>query len=140
MLAECVTDLFNKVNAIPSLAATVGLTIGGKAPDPGMTKVPLPAAWVISKAAASTLDKGAPVVSRNLPCLLNFAVLLYIPYTSQADLVTNQLPLLESVIKSVHGTDSPAYERWAFNGYQLEALNSDRLIYRIEFFVDVGTF
>lgn len=54
MIAECADDLYNKIVAITQLSRTTGLVIGGKAPDTGMVKLPLPAAWILPASAVNS--------------------------------------------------------------------------------------
>jgi hypothetical protein len=136
MIAECAQDLFTKIQAITSLAASTGLAAGGKAPDPGMANVTLPAAWIMADEGETTLPNSDGQVKRQLSALLGFSVMLYVPYLSQSDLITNQLPLLQKVIHDVHGTDAPTGERWQFKRYKLRVANTDRLGYQITFLLD----
>ena len=136
MIAECAQDLFTKVQAITALASSTGLTVGGKSPDPGMTKVPLPAAWILADEGETTLPNSDGQVKRQVSALMGYSVMLYVPYISQTDMITNQLPLLQKVIHDVHGTDAPTGERWQFKRYKLRVANTDRLAYQITFLLD----
>ena len=139
MIDLCANDLYAKVQAIPAIAAATGLAVGGKSPDPGMTKMTLPAAWILFEQAQSTVDANSRLPSANLPALLSYAVMLYIPYIGQQDLITNQLPLVELVAKTVHGTDAPTGQRWRFTTAKLVLVNPDRMGYRLTFLVDAGS-
>ena len=136
MIAENAQDLYNRVQAIPALAASTGLALGGKTPDPGLTKIPLPAAWVLADAGKTTQDIRAGRVPTLASVHLAYTVLLYVPYTSQTDLIATQLPLLETLISTVTGQTAPSGQRWFFNDFKLVLVNPDRLGYRISFLLD----
>lgn len=136
MIAECANDLYTKVQAIPALSASSGLAVGGQSPDPGMTKVPLPAAWILAHSAKTNIPANNPVPFRVANVDMSYLVMLYVPYLGQSDLINNQLPLLQSVIKAVHGTDAPSGQRWRFDTYALGLVNTDRLGYKIQFVLD----
>ena len=134
MIAECANDLFTKISGIPALSASTGLMVGGQIPDAGMANVPLPAAWILPAKWANKTDA---VEMNQPPRIVNgigtYAVELLIPFASQSDLITNQLPLLEEVIATVHGTTSPSGQRWWFAGYTLGAIEAKYLAYNINF-------
>jgi len=138
MIAECAKDLYTKVQSISALATSAGLAVGGREGDPGMTKVPLPAAWILAHNGVTTLPQTDGQVKQKTTAQMIFVVMLYVQYLGQNDLITNQLPLLQSVISTVHGTDSPSGERWAFKDYTLTMVNQDRLGYRINFMLNSG--
>lgn len=136
-LAAAAQDIYTKLQAITALASSVGLAVGGQEPDPGMTKQPLPAAWVLVTEATNentgTLTNRPPKLAN---VRLSVSVMLYVPYNSQSDLLTNQIPLLESVIQAIQGTEianQTETQRWNFAGFKLVLLNTDRLGYRITF-------
>ena len=139
MIDKCANDLYTKVQAIPALASAAGLAVGGKESDPGMTKIPLPAAWILAHNGVTTLPPTDGQVKQKTTAQLVYVVMLYVAYTGQSDLINNQLPLLQSVISTVHGTDSPTGERWAFKDYKLTLVNTDRLAYQIQFMVNAGS-
>ena len=136
MIAESINDLYGRLSAIPALASSIGLLVGGKAPDPGLAKMPLPAAWVLSDAASNTEDNRQSQVPLNVTSKLTYLVMLYVPYTSQQDLIANQFPLLELVINTVHGQTAPSGQRWYWKDYKLVLVNPDRLGYRVSFVLD----
>ena len=133
MIAENAADLYTKVQAIPALSASTGITLGGKAPDPGMTKIQLPAAWVLPDDGETVQDDRVGQLPRLANARLSYLVMLYLPYSSQSDLIANQFPLLEQVIATVNGTDAKSGQRWLWRSYKLVLVNPDRLGYRIEF-------
>ncbi len=139
MIDLCASDLYTKVQVIPAIASATGLAVGGKTPDPGLSKMPLPAAWILFESATSTVDPSTPLPSTNLPALLSYAVMLYVPYIGQQDLIANQLPLVELVAKTVHGTTAPTGQRWRFSTSKLVLVNADRMGYRINFLLDAGS-
>ncbi|MDA8258512.1 MAG: hypothetical protein M0Z99_23265 [Betaproteobacteria bacterium] len=134
MIAECTNDLFTKISAIPALAQSTGLMVGGQAPDAGMANVPLPAAWILP---AKFQNKTADLEMNRPPQIINgvgtYAVELLVPFKSQSDLITNQLPLLEEVITAVHGTDSPSGQRWWLATFMLGAIETKYLAFNINF-------
>lgn len=136
MISQAISDLYSKLQAIPALATGVGLVIGGQAPDPGMTKVALPAAWVVHEGATNTQAIAGALPPRVPTVHMGFYVLLLVAYTSQQDLIANQLPLLEQVILAIHGTTAPSGQRWFWKASKLQRLNADRLGYRIQFALD----
>ncbi|MDE2097773.1 MAG: hypothetical protein KGL39_11030 [Patescibacteria group bacterium] len=135
MIAECANQLFTLISAVPGLTTSTGMTVGGKSPDPGMTKIPLPAAWVLPVSGTSLDDMRNPLPPTIAMIEQEFAVMLHVPYTSQSDLIANQLPLLENVIKAVQGQEAPTGERWVAKGYKLVVVNPDRLVFHISFFL-----
>jgi len=136
VIAESINDLYTRLQAIPALASSTGLLLGGKTPDPGLTKIPLPAAWVLHDGAQNTQDQRIGQVPINATTALQFAVMLYVPYSTQQDLIANQLPLLESIIAAIHGQTSPTGQRWYWARSKLVVLNPDRLGYHLTFLLD----
>lgn len=136
MIAQAISDLYTKLQAIPALATGVGLVIGGQEPDPGMTKVALPAAWVVHDGAVNTQLITNPFPPTIPTVHMGYDVLLLVAYTSQQDLINNQLPLVEAVITAIHGTVGPSGQRWYWKAHKLQRLNASRLGYRIQFVLD----
>ena len=135
-IANGVQDIFTKISALPALASSTGLTVGGHAPDPGMTKMPLPAAWVLfSEADNQNTGQLLNLPPRQPNVLMQVTVMLHIPYTSQSDLIAVQYPLLESVVAAVQGTSVGTSQsaRLNLHSVKLSALNPDRKIFRIIF-------
>ncbi len=139
VIAAAALDLYTKVQGVSALNLSAGLTVGGQVPDPGMTKIPLPGAWILLENGETTLDPSSRVVSLNLTGRLTYVVLLAVPYTSQTDLLDVQFPLVEEVIDAVHGKAAPSGMRWLWNKLKLLVVNGDRLVYRIEFVLDAGS-
>lgn len=135
MIAECAQDLITKTQSISALAASTGLAIGGTIPDPGMTKIPLPAAWILHKRAKNTHDASVSLPSTLVQALLTYAVVLYLPTSNQ---ISMQLPLIQSVIKAIHGTTSPSGQRWYWESHDLSAFNPDKMIYPLFFSVNAA--
>jgi hypothetical protein len=48
VIAECAASLLALVKTVPALADKTSLSIGGRSADPGLVKIPLPAAWITS--------------------------------------------------------------------------------------------
>lgn len=128
MFAEAAQDLLTQVQTVAALAEATGMAVGGRDIDPSMSKLPLPAAWVVLTQDRSN-DPMTPVNMGGQTLLVTYSVLVYVPYTSQSDLITNQLPLLESVIKAVHGHLTPTGHKWRYEGQRLVLVNPDRLGY-----------
>jgi hypothetical protein len=128
MYAENALNLLNLLTSVPALAANAGLAAGGRASDPSMIHVPLPCAWLLlaedkPNDAATGSNPAGQVVSTD------FIVMLHIPYVSQADLLANQLPLLEATIAAVRGKQAPRGQKWRYAGQKLMLINPDRLVY-----------
>lgn len=136
MIAENLLDLITKVTSIEALATSSGLALGGKGSDPGLQKLPLPAAWIMY--AKDDVDED-PIGHGNahspgmVPAVqalsVLISILIYIPYTTQDDLLNVQLPLLETVIKTIRGTDAPSGHRWRYLGQKLALVYPDRIAY-----------
>lgn len=128
MIAENAQHLLSMVQSVPLLAQKSGFAVGGQAPDPGLSKIPLPAAWVILSG-----DKCGDDDEKMRPAIevvtLTFVVMLYVPYLGQSDLLANQFPLLEQVIQAVRGQKAPSGHRWRYMGQQLALVNADKLAY-----------
>lgn len=135
-LGDCVLDIYTKIQTLPALASSTGLTLGGKEPDPGMTKIPLPAAWVLIP-AADNMNIGD--LENRPPSLANVrlqqSIFLHLPYISQTDLLANQVPLLESVVATVQGTSvgTAGGPRWNLHSFKMAAINTDRIIVHLIF-------
>lgn len=128
MIAENAANLVGLIRSVPSLANSAGFAAGGKAPDPALTKIPLPAAWVLYIGdKPNEPSTGANPAGQTLTA--NFVVMLYIPYVSETDLETNQYPLLEAVIQSIRGQQAPKGMKWHYEGQRLASVNPDRLSY-----------
>lgn len=141
MIAECAADLLAKVMSVPTLTASASLTLGGRSNDPGLVKIPLPAAWLAlakdasdevaySNGPASGLIHPAPVL------IGTFAVTTFVPYISDADMLGTQYPLLESIIRAVHATESPSGFRWRYEGQKIALVHPDRLAYEQRYTVN----
>jgi phage gp37-like protein len=135
MIAEQAQDLYSKIVSVPGLAGSVGLALGGKATDPNLAKVSLPAAWVVFT-GDKPIEPDYPVVPKIQSVLVSFSVMVFVAYDSQSDLISNQYPLLDSCVTAVHGTDSPAGTRWKFEGRSCKLINPDRLGYELKFTVN----
>lgn len=142
MIPELAQDLVTRVASIPALAASTGLALGGRGADPTLTQLPPPAAWVIYR--GDTPDEppygnahGGPALVPGVQIMLQaFAVIVYLPYTDQADLIDVQFPLLESVIQAIRGQDSPSGHRWRYVGQKLSLVYNDRIAYEQRYTAD----
>ncbi len=137
MIAECAQDLLTKVQSIPALASSTGLAIGGVLPDPGATKIALPAAWILHKRAKNTRDGAANIAlpSTVAQALLTYVVALYVPTSNQ---IATQLPLMQSVLKAIHGTTGPSGQRWYWESHDLASFNVDRMIFPMFFSINAA--
>ncbi len=134
------------MRTVPALAgANTGLSIGGKAQDPGLLKKAPPFAWVLyggeqpgESPYGTSSQGGSGIVPDQEEMLSTFRVVVYVPYTSDADLLDTQLPLLESVALAVKasvttgplgGIEAPNGYRWRYVGQKLALVYADRLGY-----------
>ncbi|MGZ3307272.1 MAG: hypothetical protein ACXU85_01805 [Xanthobacteraceae bacterium] len=128
MIAENAEHLLSLVQSVPQLAEKSGFAVGGQVPDPGLSKTPLPAAWVILS-GDQCADNDASLRPAIEVVEMTFVVMLYVPYLGQADLLANQFPLLEAVIKAARGEKAPSGHRWRYVGQRLALVNTDKLAY-----------
>lgn len=134
MISEVVRDLVTKVSSVASLENSTGAALGGKGTDPGLVKLPLPAAWVMY--AKDDVDeepfghgRGPGSVPGREVVLATCSVLIYVPYTTQDNLLDVQFPLIESVITTIRGTKGPSGHKWRYMGQKLALVYPDRLAY-----------
>lgn len=152
MIAECAADLLARVQGVSALAERSSISLGGHSIDPGLLKIPLPAAWVMyggdqpDEAPYGTSGQGGyGLVPAAQVMLSNWRVVVYVAYTSDADLLTNQFPLLEAVAKAVKTavTDpsgdivAPSGHRWRYTGQKLALVYNDRLAYEQHYTLDM---
>ena len=130
MISQLSQDLFEKLSAIPALSGKVGFTIGGKTADPELSRAPLPCAWAVFQGDKPN-DPEAPVVPATQAMRCSFCIFLHVSYLDQADLKLQQ-DLLDSVVRSVRGSETPHGSRWKFEGRRILAVNPDRLIYAVD--------
>ncbi len=135
MIVENLQDLVSKVRSVEALSSSSGLALGGKGTDPGLVKIPLPAAWIMY--AKDDVDEEPFGHSSHPPgmvpsfetLLITCSILIYVPYISEEDLLTTQFPLLESVPLAIRGTEAPSGHRWRYLGQKLALVYPDRLAY-----------
>lgn len=142
MIAECAADLLAKVRTVPALAGSASLSIGGKSSDPGLVKIPLPAAWVTLKTEISDEQsyEHGPSSGHVGPALMmaTFCVTVFIPYLDDDDLLTVQFPLLQDIILAVHSTGTPAGAlQWRYTGQRIALVYPDRLAYEQRYTVSL---
>lgn len=125
-------DLYDKLNAMPSLAGKVGLTSGGKGNDPALTQMPLPGAWAVFRALEAT-DPSIAINPRVQTMQCKFSVMLFIAYGTQSDLIATQYPIFVEVVKAIRGTEAPNETRWHFDNANVIMINPDRLGYELAF-------
>ncbi|MGZ3325701.1 MAG: hypothetical protein ACXU85_00990 [Xanthobacteraceae bacterium] len=145
-ISENAEDLVARVTSVPALATSAGLALGGRGADPALTKIPLPAAWIMFGkdqvdespygTSQSGMRGGLTPNGENVQQV--FSVVIYVPYVSQDDLLTVQFPLLESVIAAVRGDGKPAPSgnRWRYTGQKLAMVYPDRLAYEQHYTLD----
>lgn len=131
-------DLMSKLSTVPALSNSAGMQVGGTASDPSMTKIPLPAAWVLlGNDAPVDNETGSVPVMQVL--LIEYVVLVYVPYVSEADIINTQIPLLRSARASIHGTSVvPNGNKWKYKGQRLVLVNPDRLAYEQRYAIRVA--
>lgn len=145
MIAELAADLLAKVQAVPALTTRTGLTLGGRAQDPGLLKVSTPAAWIVMKGdqvdddSNSTHGPASGFVPKTQTMLGVWSVTLFIGYVDDADMITNQYPLLEATAEAVHATETPSGMRWRYIGQKVVTVYPDRLAYELRFTVNYPT-
>lgn len=133
-IASLAINLAAKVQSIPSLV-NAKFTVGGRRDDPGLQKIPLPAAWMML--ASDHRDEeprnytpNSAVVSAQ-PMLAIFAVVVFVPYTDDDDLLNVELPLLASVTAAIHAqpADDEGVNKWCYLGQKKALVYPDRLAY-----------
>jgi hypothetical protein len=144
MLAELASDLLAKVQGIEALADRTSLTVGGKSQDPDLLKIPLPAAWAVMRKEAKDVspydhtDTSGMVDEYTLAGIWTVTVIL--PYTTDENMISEQYPLLESVRKALHKTETAdGAMRWAYMGMVLRMVYTDRLAYEQTYHVNYVT-
>lgn len=135
-IADNAADLVARVTSVPELTNSAGLAVGGRGNDPGLIKIPLPAAWVMfgkdmneEDVPGSSPHGGFNMVGASTTVLATYSVLIYVPYLSQDDLLNVQFPLLLSVIRAIRGQEAPSGHRWRYTGQKLALVYPDRLAY-----------
>jgi hypothetical protein len=138
VISECAADLAARVRSVPALANSAAFALGGKGTDPALKEIPLPAAWLalnLEQVDEDPLDRStryAPGIVPEVQMMVaTFPVLVIVPYIDETDLITNQYPLLESVVKAVKasGGEAPSGHRWRYIGQRLAFVYPDRLGY-----------
>ena len=142
MIAECAADILAKVRTVPGLEENAKLTIGAKSGDPGLVKIPLPAAWIvfgkeINDDQSYTHGPAHGVISAQ-PMLALFAVTLFMPYTTDEEMLATQYPMLDAVVAAVHGTgtDDGAFF-WRFAGQSAVFRYADKLAYEQHYTLNI---
>jgi phage gp37-like protein len=130
MLAELAQDLVDKLKTVSGLESRVGLAVGGREGDPLMTKVALPAAWVVYRGdeAIDDTTRGRCVATVRT----TFIVKVLVEYKSGLDLTSVQFPLVESIIKTINGTKPTGLlttTGWKYEGQTIDEIETNRLVY-----------
>jgi hypothetical protein len=134
VIASAASDLAERLSAVPALSGRVGMSLGGRGSDPAMTKVPLPAAWlVLAKHTPVDPDTHPVHTPKSQMVAVGFTVLLFFPYAAQEELVSTWYPLLEDIIRAVRGEQTPSGTTWRYGGSSLKVVAPDRLGYEVAF-------
>jgi hypothetical protein len=146
MISENAADLVARVTSVTEFGGRAGLAIGGRGSDPELKTIPLPAAWVmfgsdqVDEAPYGSSQSGGHggLIPNGENVRQVFKVIIFVPYLTQEDLLTNQFPLLESVIAAVrdNGREAPSGNRWRYIGQRLAMSYPDRLIYEQRYTLD----
>lgn len=152
MISELAADLVAKVETIAALVSRTSLSIGGRTNDPGLLKIPLPAAWIVLKQDAIeepgyAHESDGGLVSPSQRVLATFAVTVFIDYLTDADMLAVQFPLLELVVEAIHGKDAGTVVngqaisgyRWRYIGQKLALVYPDRMAYEQRYTVSYVT-
>ena len=144
MIAENAADLLARVKSIAALTNSAGLAIGGRAGDPSLLKIPPPAAWILFGGDQVDEDphtaggRGGPGMVPGVEVILAiFRVLVYVAFIDDNDLIANQYPLLELVIRAIRGQQAPSGHRWRYLGQKLTLVYNDRLAYEQRYTLDM---
>ncbi len=142
MISELASDLLAKVQSVGGWSTTPALSIGGKSGDPGLIKIPIPAAWVrlhqdMPDTPNERYERGSDsgFVGPN-QVMAVYAVTIFLPYTDDANILTEQFPRLEAVINAVHATSAPLAMQWRYAGQLLKLVYPDRLAYEQHYTVN----
>lgn len=133
MIGTICSEVYDLVRAIPALASSTGLVVGGKEPDPGMVKIPLPAAWILPFRGENRQDKNDPLPPSTAMVEHMVMVVLLVPYATQPELIASYYPLVDAVIAAVHGQQLAGGQRAFWRDYELKLVNPDRLGFHILF-------
>lgn len=143
MIAECAADLLAKFTSVGNWATAPSLSTGGKSGDPGLVKIPIPAAWVnFAKDANDELpyEHSPPSGVIGPPQVMaTFAATIFLPYTTDDDLLTVQFPRLKAIILAIHSTDvagSAGTLQWRYAGQRIALVYPDRLAYEQRYTVN----
>jgi hypothetical protein len=134
VIAEAAADILAKVRTVSGLEINTSLTVGAKSGDPGLVKIPLPAAWIvfgkeINDDQSYTHGPAHGVISAQ-PTLALFAVTIFMPYTTDAEMLATQYPMLDAVVAAVHATETDdGTFAWRFAGQSAVFRYADKLAY-----------
>ena len=133
MIATLSTDLVTAAKSITSnkfgtTVKRVGLAVGATSIDPTMQKVVTPAAWVVftGDQTLSNLDQG----ECNPTVKMEFVIKVFLQYSTEADLIANQYPLLSELISTISGRQGPVgSKRWKYEGQAIDELTGNRVVF-----------
>lgn len=133
MIGELAQDLINKISTVSALGGRVGAVVGGTDTDPTMSEAPVPFAWVVfgGDQPVNDIENGKRYqqikYSFNVVCAISYGQL-------EADLINNQLAVLEAIQMAVRGTQGHKYsDLWEYEGQELQTVYPSRLVYSMNF-------
>ena len=141
MMDELAADILALVQGVIPQSS---LTLGGRSDDPVLAKIPLPAAWVqhvkdIPDEQSYTHGPATGVVHEAQSILALYSVLVFVPYTTDTDMLKVQFPLIEALRVAIHAKDAPSGFRWRYAGMDIVRVYTDRLAYEQRYTVDYST-
>jgi len=144
MIGEISNDILERVRSVGALTSSTSFAIGGKATDPALKEIPLPACRLIllnifpdEDPHTTGTSRGPGIVPRTQVMLFDYRALVIVPYGDDNDILNVQFPLLESVASAVKANTAPSGHRWRFLGQKLSFVYPDRMGYEQRFTVDV---
>jgi len=145
MIGEIGTDLLNRVRSVPSLASSTSFAIGGKATDPALKTIPLPACRLLFMNMYADEDprstgssRGGGMVPADQVVIFDFRALLIVPYLDDTDILTVEFPLLNAVVDAIKDTSVPTASghRWRLLSQKLSFVYPDRLGFEQRYTID----
>lgn len=128
MIGSSAQDLVNRIRTIPEFGNRVSVTAGGKESDPMMYQGDYPKCWIVYRGDDNVSDVEGGECAVSVKAF--YIVRILVQYGTQSDLLTNQFPLLETVISSVIGyTPTVGATKWRYEGQTVTEIDDDRLAY-----------
>lgn len=136
MLDRLAADILAKISSVPTLENTTSFTIGGKAFDPALKEIALPACRLLTLSDTPGedpyslgTDRGEEVVARVQVQKAMFGALIILPYLDDADYLGIELPLVVAVRMAMQGKESPSGHRWRYFDMHKDFIFPDRLAF-----------